>query len=456
MNLVEIGKTISSATEAKIKAAIAALESLLANGEKEATEALRILQEAEMSHDEMRQALRDALKAKNPTAKRFYYIRDVYDSYFIYDDEPQYPDPSPAKLYKASYAIVDGVVTLGEPVEVRVERTYVPVTQQESADVSLVGDLVPLVEKAIRKDGTVPIKIIQPGWGSSGYYPAETLKRDGPKVFTKGLHMFVDHPTAQEDAERPERSVQGLGAVLETNAYWQDQGPAGPGLYADAKPFSPFKERLEDLAPHIGVSIRAMGTAKAGEAEGKKGPIIETIAAAKSVDFVTTPGAGGQVLQLFEAARGGRPTINLEVAQVNEQEAQVLREANATLEADNAQLKAEMARLREAALLREARDFVAETLKPIEMPELTRTRLVESLAQNPIVKDGALDRDAYKARIEETAKAEITYLAEATGSGQIRGMGASTPSGDDKPRLIESFRRLGMSEEQAKIAAEGR
>ena len=457
MNLTEIGKTISAASEAKIRAAIDALQALLGTGtteeSAEAVEALRMLQEAEMSHDETRQALRNALKASDPTGTLWPYIRDVYDSWFVYEDDGADPMGGPAKLYKRSYALVDGAVTLGDPTEVYVVTTYQPVgTTQESADLEIVGDLVPLVEKAVSKDGTVALKIIQPGWGSSGHYPAEVLKRDGPKVFKAGLHMHIDHPTPTEEAQRPERSVNTIGAVLVSDARWQDNGPAGPGLYAEAKPFSPFKERLEELAPHIGVSIRALGKAKTGEVDGRKGPIVEAITAAKSVDFVTLPGAGGQVLSLFEAARGGQAINTQEVAQVNEQEAQALREAQAKLEADNA-------RLREALLLREARDFVAAQLATVEMPELTRARLTETLSAKPAIKDGVIDQVAYKTAIDEAVKSELEYLAKIGGTGTIRGMGASeTPSDADHQRVVrafkESFLREGKSPEEAQALAE--
>ena len=56
----------------------------------------------------------------------------------------------------------------------------------ELREASLGGEYVPLVEKAVRRDGTIPIKIIQPGWGTRGYYPPEVLERDGPRVIAKG------------------------------------------------------------------------------------------------------------------------------------------------------------------------------------------------------------------------------------------------------------------------------
>ncbi len=468
MDLREVGKRLSAESVSKIKAAMQALQDLMGeimDDQMASTEALRrALQEAEMSHDDVRNALRQALKAKyDPTNKRWYYIQDVYDSWFVYQDAD--PPGDAQALYKASYAIVDGKVTLGDPVKVVQVTTYQPVTEAdrlaekkteadettESGEFDIGGDCIPLVEASVRRDGTIPLKIIKPGWGTSGYYSPEVLKRDGPKVFTAGTKMYWDHPTVTEEAERPERSLRDLAAEFVDNAVYQESGPAGPGLYANAKVFGPFKETVAELAPHIGVSIRGRGLGVDGEAEGKKGKIIEKIALAQSVDFVTQAGAGGQILPILEAARGR--TTNQEVSTVDEQEAQKLREAEAALKAENARLK-------EAIILREARDYVSQVLAESRLPDITKARLIESLAAAPVLTEGVLDRDAYKTKIAEAVKAEVEYLATVTGSGDIKGMGTSAGTqvteADAKVKLQTAFAKMGLSESTAKIAAEGR
>jgi len=302
----------------------------------------------------------------------------------------------------------------------------------------------------LRKDGTARVKIIQPGIGSSGYYSPEVLKRDGPNVFKAKTHVYWNHPTESEDRERPERSVSDLAGALATDAKFLDAGPAGPGLYADVQFFSPYREAIEELAPHVGMSIRALGKAKSGEIEGKKMPIVEQIVAARSVDVVTVPGAGGQVLQLFEAARGSKPApIPGRETTVDEKEAQQLREANATL-------TAEVMRLKEATLRNDARAYTTEVLAPIDMPASARARVLEAQAAKPVVKDGALDREAYKTQIQEAGRAELAYLAEIGKSGAIMGMGSSTPQSGTalKEAWTGHFRRLGKSQEEAeKLAA---
>lgn len=136
---------------------------------------------------------------------------------------------------------------------------------------------------------------------------------------------------------------------------------------------------------------------------------------------------------------------------MNEQEIKDLQEAKQTAET-------ELARLREALLLREARDVVAAELAKIEMAELTRARLLEVQAAKPVITEGKLDVDAFRVQIAEAVKAELTYLAGVTGSGKITGMGGSSgsqPAGDVN-KLAEAMQRMGLSEAAAKAAAQGR
>lgn len=337
---------------------------------------------------------------------------------------------------------------------------------------AMVGDVVPLVEKAIRRDSTAQIKVIAPGWGTSGYYSREVLARDGAKAFPKGTHMYWNHPTATDEAMRPERDLTDLAAVLVSDARWVENGPAGDGLYADAKVFDHYRGKIDEMAPHIGVSIRAYGKASVGEAEGRKGRIIDELAASRgnSVDFVTVAGAGGEILNLFESARLGAYKSNrsgMDAESTNKEarkmDLQALQEANSALQAELDAEKANAARLSEMLLLGEAREYVTQALAKVNLPTVTRVRLGESLAKHAPVKDGKLDIEAFQQAIREAVDAEISYLAEAAGMGKIRGMGgAADVSGEHanveeaEAVLEEAFQTFGLSERAAKSAAVGR
>ncbi|MFZ5856775.1 MAG: hypothetical protein ACOYZ6_08090 [Chloroflexota bacterium] len=347
-------------------------------------------------------------------------------------------------------------------------------TDDDGIDLSESGNgmFVPLIEKAVRRDGTIPIKIIQPGWGSSGFYPADVLERDGPRVFTKGTKMFWDHQTPTEEAERPEGSLNNLAAELVTDARYQANGPAGAGLYADAKVFEAYQKSVEDLAPHIGVSIRASGRAQQGSAEGREGPIITELIARKSVDFVTAPGAGGQIISMFEAARsnlavqkatsGDVDSYPMKEARMDEKDLQKLQESITTLQTTLGTVTDENARMKEALALRDAKDMVREALSASTMPDVTKTRLIESLSANPPMKDGSLDSETLKTRIEEAVKAEVKYLEQVVGVGKIHGLGESAAEDEDldeakvQGELEGAFADLGLSEAGVKIAVKGR
>jgi hypothetical protein len=157
--------------------------------------------------------------------------------------------------------------------------------------------------KFIREDGNALVKIIAPGWGSSGYYSKEMLKRDAPKVYVPATHMHIDHPTSSQEKGRPERSLTTLAGVITEKARFLEDGPNGPGVYAEARVFEQYRNFLNETAPFIGISHRALGKAKTGEAEGKSGKIIESLDKCLSVDFVTLPGAGGSLVQMYESWR---------------------------------------------------------------------------------------------------------------------------------------------------------
>lgn len=154
--------------------------------------------------------------------------------------------------------------------------------------------------------GAIPIVLISPGWGSSGYYSADVLKNAAEAgVFGKGLQLFLDHPGEAETYDRPERSVRDLAATLAEDATWDPN----LGIVGEAVPFGAAADMLadKDFAEAIGVSIRAYADSTIGEAEGRKGQIITDIVEAISADFVTRAGRGGRVLvELMESARPGQ------------------------------------------------------------------------------------------------------------------------------------------------------
>lgn len=163
---------------------------------------------------------------------------------------------------------------------------------------------VNLAEASTSSDdsGLLEVEFITPGWGSSGYYSPKVVEAAAP-LFAVGTHMYFDHPTETEHHERPARSVRDLAAVItEAGAVNKTTG----GIRGKVKPLAPYRELLTDeaFAANVGVSIRASASdIVVGEAEGRQGPIIESLVDLDSVDFVTRAGRGGRVLAVLESAR---------------------------------------------------------------------------------------------------------------------------------------------------------
>jgi len=351
------------------------------------------------------------------------------------------------------------------------DHEYKPIEFEPASSESLkpqeeaLTDIIPLDE--VEKSFDIPIKIIQPGWGSSGYY-SETLLKSSAGKYKAGTLMFWDHPTESEEHDRPERSLRDLAGVLASDGVYKEDGKAGPGIYALCKPFPEFKGNIEAMGKYIGLSHRAMGTRKMGEAEGKKGSIIENIAQVASVDFVTVPGAGGQVVQLFESAKNGgaRENLNKQEVEMEEKlkEVQEKLTATETALAEAKQGKEDVekkladsdAKLKEVAQ-RENAEKVSGIVKSVldeakDLPEAAKKRI----RVEPIMKeDGSLDEEAVKKSATDQIIAERNYLAEIKEAGKVKDAGNTGASDEDaKKQLKESFKAKYLREGKPEAVAE--
>lgn len=148
--------------------------------------------------------------------------------------------------------------------------------------------------------GMLDIVFINEGWGSSGYYGGDMLQEAAKDVvFPAGTQMFINHPTATESEERPVRDLNYLAAVLTEDATYDT---TAKGLRGPVKTFPAWRESLAEMAPYIGVSIRAAADVEEGEADGRTGVIITRITEGLSVDFVTKAGRGGKIVEVLESA----------------------------------------------------------------------------------------------------------------------------------------------------------
>lgn len=207
------------------------------------------------------------------------------------------------------------------------------------------------------------IKVIESGWGSSGYYSKEMLAEYGPKTFKKGTKVFMNHPSVHEENDRPERDVNQLAGKLVSDARFD-----GTGLIAEVEFYSHFAPIIKEMAGDVGLSIRALGESRVGEAEGRQGPIIEAMVAdpLTSVDVVTVAGAGGKFLSLLESYSRKDDEATMLSESVSEGNEMLTKE----------ELDAAVAELKESftvafGALQESVKFLVESATPAEAEEAT-------------------------------------------------------------------------------------
>ena len=132
------------------------------------------------------------------------------------------------------------------------------------------------------KPGRYRVRIICPGQGSSGTYSEANLAASVGH-FPAGTQMFIDHPSKDEDVNRPERSVKDLAGRLVTDAVVGLDG----ALYAECEVYPSFndiiREKWQDGLDADGIV-----------------PVFDGVT---SVDFVTKAGAGGALLEVLESQR---------------------------------------------------------------------------------------------------------------------------------------------------------
>jgi hypothetical protein len=249
------------------------------------------------------------------------------------------------------------------------------------------------------------IALIQPGWGNKKdmhYYPGDMLKRDAP-VF-EGAKMYAT------DHHQDEKSVRTEVAVIQSiTGYTETGAPIGRVAVHDPD----FAEATRNRArlgtlETLECSILARGKTRKGEVDGKTGHIVESITEAISVDFVTKAGAGGHAINLAE---GGEPVDdkNLEEKEQVQEEAPTQDEPPEEKTPEVTMLEGEQ---------------VQALLSETNLPAAAKTKVA-----------GMEFRSEDEART--AIQAEIDYVKELTGSGDVFALGEGNPV-DEKPGMSEA------------------
>ena len=450
--------------------------------------ALDLQEAASLSHGNIRDHLDGAVR--DAAGKDGYgYVLDVFGD----ESSGDVVHRTNGKTLKSKYTIQTqgnkrkATIGDGKPVMPRVVYDEEP-KHKEAADAKNDGSLK-LVESydwnketALRLTeaaGSVrmPMKLIAPGEGSSAFYPAEVLKRDGPNVFTKGTHIYINHATAAEEAARPEGDWHKLVGALESNAYWDDNGKTGPGLYGMGVFTSEAAPLIKEKAPFTGMSIRASGNAEAGKKSKGGKPILKELTSAESVDVVTRAGAGGMILTESLRAKEKETTemeekdVKALVESATKPLLDTIAKLQETLDKSTSPVKALEAR----ALRGDATVEATKALSGLALGEASKQRVIESVLRGELpVKDGVLDVAKFTELVTAEAKREAAYVQSLTGGGRVIGMGISVTTETDPAKIAEAqkrereqreseendaasvFQRFGLTESAAKSAAKYR
>lgn len=243
--------------------------------------------------------------------------------------------------------------------------------------------------------------------GSSAYYPAEALEA-GAHLFKAGVQMFSNHLSADEQWNRPEGDVNNLVGVLESDAVFEEDG-----LYADLKIFSHKKDWLKEVAPYVGLSIRANGVVE----ESSDGvPVLKQFTEVLSVDVVTRAGAGGKFVTLAESAKPGVLTEAQVVIPKEEENMEFPKELAEALDSNAKDVKA---MTESASKLIEVVEALVEAVKPAPVEKIDPATevgsLTEALIESGLTKtqrERVLTAIEGGAELTEAIKAEKDLQAE--------------------------------------------
>lgn len=272
--------------------------------------------------------------------------------------------------------------------------------------------------------GVFEAKIIQTGWNVSGtrYYSEDLLKTYGPSTFREGRPCFANHPTEEEFSNG--RNVEKIMGRLVSDAEYREGA-----LYAKVKVRPEYVEFVDEYKDSIGMSIFASGEGENGEAEGRKGLLVESFDPGDpytSVDFVVAAGAGGKIERMLESYH----------ATINESETHDRKDTGMTPE-DIEKVAAALAEALAPALteIREAvkpaapvevevegatAAEIAEAVVAASLPAAARARVLEALTKDPAADVAAVieaektyaealrsevaeDEDASPGRVRESA-----------------------------------------------------
>ena len=297
--------------------------------------------------------------------------------------------------------------------------------------------------------GEVNVILIEAGTNEMKrrHYPIKTIEEAAP-LFA-GLKMYINHPTKQEEKERPERNLSDWASTIKESRAIDGKAAAKVSVH---DPW--LRERLANktFRENVGLSINAGGLISYGKVNGKDMQIVEKITLNRrsgpaSVDWVTEAGARGRVAtKLFESRRGTKMELStvslLEMSKerpdlINELKESIVKELKESKENVEKETKLTEAlekieKFEKEKVSRENQSLVEGWLKEKKVVDVLHERITESLKGKEFKNEAEL-----KEAFENAVKKEVEFLNKVSGKGKINLGEGSEAEGDGT--LLESL-----------------
>jgi len=171
---------------------------------------------------------------------------------------------------------------------------------------NVVIDSDDLIEAEVDEEKrNVKVTAIKSGWSKNGNYYSKKVAESLSKLLEQRAKIYINHQMRPVGDRRylGGRDMRDWSAqVLES---WGEDGRAKADIHIFEDPDGWLFERIKKFPEEVGLSIDARAYVRQGEAEGKKGTIVDGFVKLNSVDFVPYASAGGRVERLTAMEKEG-------------------------------------------------------------------------------------------------------------------------------------------------------
>ena len=284
--------------------------------------------------------------------------------------------------------------------------------------------------------GKIKLRIVKPGWGSSGYYSEDMLKRNAGMIREK-TKMHVEHEDSGSfSSYRPLTSIAGK---IISEGKFINHPEYGPGIYSEAMVYSRYRQEIREKADVIGVSIYGEAKYREGEAEGRRGRILDDLIQIKSVDFVSEPGAGGKIIE-----RKNDENTRQEEVMADEKLLEEYKKSRDTAIEESNALKGEMKEI-EAKLETLEKEKGELQAKVEEAEKAKRTEKIDGFIESLKLKDDEQKEVREKLESSKDLEATIDILGKISGKRaetHVTGFGESADTDISEDTNDDGFNRL--------------